>query len=951
MTPKHFVRYSALIVIAIACLVLTGWYMDIILFIQIFPGLAAMQFNTALGFLLFGTSLLVFTYQRKTLGKILSLLGGFIGFLTLIQYFTNVDLGIDELLMEHYIDLEILYPGRMSPNTALCFFLSGIAILFSSQPFKKTQFSILLGLTVSGLGILALTGYLFQISNMYGWGNLPQMALHTSVGFIIVGAGIGGNIWLGKKKLYLNTSSEKGFLILLKTTGLILIFFTIDMFMPLGIAAGIPYMLVLAMSWRLNTDKAPLNLACLISIMVILGYYFSPKGAEGYIPIVNRIYALGGIWIAAILLYKLKIDARELKLLNKEIESQNNELKTAKLALQTSNEELAVFNEELTAANEELVEHQQTMQKLNEQVLWQSQLLEFGEKVAKLNTWILDLNRNHIESSPSYFDLFGIKSEELCVANIFAKKMEYIHPDNKVKMEQFYSQDFQDLPTSEEFRYFTPNGREKWFRDTVAFKFDDGKFLCITQDITNEKSTQEEMELAYEHLYVATEELTATNEELISAHYRLSQANEDLAFFSQSLNKILSINTYHYPTNQAKVKAYLELGCELMDMEIAVISTIEGETLTVEACIPDGIPFEKGQQIPLEKTDDPKILQPSSTVYYPNFAQVDQYHPLYKEVQPGAFIATPFWGVDSLQGTLHFSSLKPQVYELIEKKKDIIALISRNISNCIQQHEAKTVIEKANLELEERVYARTKELEKTNSYLDNFVHATAHDLRSPVANLKQISNLMIMIQENDDPILDKLSKSVERLDRTVSGLIKIIDAQKIENEVTKTLFFAEKMEQIMDDFKNQIQELNAKINTDLQVEEIVYLEPYLDCIMRNLIQNALKYSSPKRAPKILISTYREDGYIVLKIEDNGIGINLEEAGNRLFRAFKRFTDQSSGTGLGLHLVKSMVDKNDGKVVVESTVDIGTTFFIYLMEYRFQADCPPKALPLLQAKAN
>jgi len=238
------------------------------------------------------------------------------------------------------------------------------------------------------------------------------------------------------------------------------------------------------------------------------------------------------------------------------------------------------------------------------------------------------------------------------------------------------------------------------------------------------------------------------------------------------------------------------------------------------------------------------------------------------------------------------------------------------------------------MELDSALKQKNKELEKTNSYLDNFVYAVAHDLRSPIANLKQISELIQMLNKGNDPIYDKLKTSVDRLDCTASGLIEIIDSQKVEGNQTRAVLFTKKVAQIQEDLDSHILDLGAQFQYDFEVGKLTYIEPYLESILRNLIQNALKYSHPKRRPEIKISTYRQAGFVVLSVQDNGIGIDLKKAGNRLFRPFKRFTDMASGHGIGLHLIKSMVEKNDGKIEVISKLDKGSTFNIYLKPYEF-----------------
>ena len=235
--------------------------------------------------------------------------------------------------------------------------------------------------------------------------------------------------------------------------------------------------------------------------------------------------------------------------------------------------------------------------------------------------------------------------------------------------------------------------------------------------------------------------------------------------------------------------------------------------------------------------------------------------------------------------------------------------------------------------LKENLRIKNKALQKANTYLDNFVHAIAHDLRAPIANLKQVAELLLMLNADGDPIYSKLEISVERLDRTVSGLINIIDAQRVNDNSIALVSFDQNMHRLTEDFSDLITRLDADIKTDFQVREICYIAPYLESIMRNLFQNSLKYAHPRRRPLISLSTKKLDDQVLFSIQDNGIGINLDEVGDRLFRPFKRFTQQAEGSGIGLHLVKSMVEKNDGQIEVKSQLGRGTRFNIYLKPYQ------------------
>jgi PAS domain S-box-containing protein len=183
---------SALLAICILCLgltVITGWYLQNITLLQIHESFPPMQYNTALGFVLSGTGLLLslYGYARMAMlvGAIVSLIGG----LTLIEIYFQLDLGIDRLLMEPYVTTATASPGRMAPNSALCFLLSGIVLVLVNANARFNEMT-LLGTVIIALGTIALLGYAMGLEAAYGWGYLTKMAIHTSVGFILLGLGL-----------------------------------------------------------------------------------------------------------------------------------------------------------------------------------------------------------------------------------------------------------------------------------------------------------------------------------------------------------------------------------------------------------------------------------------------------------------------------------------------------------------------------------------------------------------------------------------------------------------------------------------------------------------------------------------------------------------------------------------------------------------------------------------
>ncbi len=231
----------------------------------------------------------------------------------------------------------------------------------------------------------------------------------------------------------------------------------------------------------------------------------------------------------------------------------------------------------------------------------------------------------------------------------------------------------------------------------------------------------------------------------------------------------------------------------------------------------------------------------------------------------------------------------------------------------------------------QQVSAKNMELERMNKVMDMFVYAVAHDLKNPINNLDMLNNLM---KESESPSEQKeyteaLGKSVKRLKQTIAGLTEIIEIEGSQTVQEKEILFEDVFEDVQADLQPLLSEKNGKIEVSFKEQKIIYNQAFLTSIIKNLISNSIKYSASSRPPEIKICTERMAGYIVLKVEDNGIGIDLQANNSNLFKPFKRFSMQAEGTGVGLHLIKSMVEKSGGSIEVESTVGKGTSFRCFL----------------------
>lgn len=233
---------------------------------------------------------------------------------------------------------------------------------------------------------------------------------------------------------------------------------------------------------------------------------------------------------------------------------------------------------------------------------------------------------------------------------------------------------------------------------------------------------------------------------------------------------------------------------------------------------------------------------------------------------------------------------------------------------------------------QQRLEKQNRQLTELNEYLENFVNAVAHDLRSPVANIK---GLIEMLRSTDQAALrkkveDRLDASIATLDRTVIGLIQLVEAQKQSEAMQEDISVPDCFENVKQEFDNSLKKIEYEIISDIKADyRVHFLRPYLESAFRNLLSNAIKYRKPDEILLIRLGAERGKDFDVISFSDNGIGIDLVKFGHKLFKPFSRFTKHVEGKGVGLHIINQMLRREGGKIEVESEPDKGATFRLYI----------------------
>jgi signal transduction histidine kinase len=141
------------------------------------------------------------------------------------------------------------------------------------------------------------------------------------------------------------------------------------------------------------------------------------------------------------------------------------------------------------------------------------------------------------------------------------------------------------------------------------------------------------------------------------------------------------------------------------------------------------------------------------------------------------------------------------------------------------------------------------------------------------------------------------------------------------------IFFEDILADVKQDIAPLLEKSASVITTQLEIPAIEFQKKNLRSILYNLVSNAVKYRAANRQNLIHIHTFKQADGVVLQVKDNGLGINTQQQ-EKLFQMFRRFHPHVEGTGIGLYIVKRIVENNGGSIKVNSTEGEGTTFTIF-----------------------
>lgn len=231
--------------------------------------------------------------------------------------------------------------------------------------------------------------------------------------------------------------------------------------------------------------------------------------------------------------------------------------------------------------------------------------------------------------------------------------------------------------------------------------------------------------------------------------------------------------------------------------------------------------------------------------------------------------------------------------------------------------------------VEELLAEKNEELEKTNAQLDRFLYSTSHDLRGPLTSLMGLVNLMRKETTSElmQTYVEQVSKSTHKLDNVIKDMISF--AKNAHQKVKSDKISFEKMVNdalLQFQYHPNFNKINFVINIDEQLPFYSDSER-IESIFNHLFKNGISFMDPSKSnPYIRIDVNVYGEVVIIEIVDNGIGISRTSKG-KVFEMFYRGSEQSTGSGLGLYLVKETIERLSGRISLETEIGHGSIFHI------------------------
>ncbi|HET9908279.1 MAG TPA: GAF domain-containing protein [Anaerolineales bacterium] len=279
-------------------------------------------------------------------------------------------------------------------------------------------------------------------------------------------------------------------------------------------------------------------------------------------------------------------------------------------------------------------------------------------------------------------------------------------------------------------------------------------------------------------------------------------------------------------------------------------------------------------------------------------------------------------------GTIGFDDMQ-QAREWSNAEVDTLVTAANVLGAAIQRQQAES-------KLQDELMYRKKliaELESKNAELERFTYTVSHDLKSPLFTIRGFvgyleKDALSGNQERLRSDIQRIHDATEKMQRLLNELLELSRIGRLMNEL-QPVSIDELAREVLELVQGRIMERGITVHIESNLPTVFGDRPRLFEVLQNLVDNAAKFMGDQKDPRIEIGQLGEtEGMPVLYVKDNGVGIPPEHH-ERIFGLFNKLDVKSDGTGIGLSIVKRIIEVHGGKIWVESHQGIGTTFFFTL----------------------
>jgi signal transduction histidine kinase len=439
----------------------------------------------------------------------------------------------------------------------------------------------------------------------------------------------------------------------------------------------------------------------------------------------------------------------------------------------------------------------------------------------------------------------------------------------------------------------------------------------------------------------STPDLQATNHELRLANAALATTQRELQQLNQDLELRMAERTQQLEASLGEAQQQRQLLGEQQQLLRQILSLMPAAVATFSGTAHQLSFFNETYQAMVVKPvvlGKPAAMLFSEDVEKGFLALLDEVHTTGQPVV-GTEVAARYFAAATTPRYLDFTyqallgpdgrptGVLASVIDVTEK-----VVVRQQVQQLNQ--ELRTINEELHLS-NQALGTTNQQLMRTNVDLDNFIYAASHDLKAPISN---IEGLLLAVQYElpaearvgEVPaMLGMMRDAIERFKRTIAHLTDVSRLQKEYRQEAAQVALAALVEEVRLDLSPLLHQTGGQLAVLVpDTAMLTFSHKNLRSVVYNLLSNAFKYHHPERRPQVQLTYRTQDAHQVLEVQDNGLGLDLAQGQQRLFAMFQRLHTHVDGSGIGLYMVKRMVENVGGHIEVTSTLGQGSTFAVY-----------------------